>query len=75
MTQREQPHPPCVDVSHDATVSLTPGHRGDTVANLSVLENGRARAVRSSTLTAICDALDRRPGDILDVEARAAPPR
>jgi putative transcriptional regulator len=41
---------------------------GVTVANLSVLKNGRARAIRFSTLTAICDALDCRPGDVLDVD-------
>lgn len=41
---------------------------GVTVANLSVLKNGHARAIRFSTLTAICDALDCRPGDILDIE-------
>lgn len=45
---------------------------GVTVANLSVLKNGRARAVRFSTLTAICDALDCRPGDLLDVAPPAA---
>ena len=42
---------------------------GITVANLSVLKNDRARAIRFSTLTAICDALDCRPGDILDIES------
>jgi len=41
---------------------------GVTVANLSVLKNGRARAIRFSTLTAICQALDCRPGDILDID-------
>lgn len=41
---------------------------GVTVANLSVLKNGHARAIRFSTLTVICDALDCRPGDILDIE-------
>jgi putative transcriptional regulator len=41
-----------------------------TVANLSVLKNGRARAVRFSTLTAICDALGCSPGDLLSVEPR-----
>ncbi|MGH9037238.1 MAG: helix-turn-helix domain-containing protein [Acidimicrobiia bacterium] len=35
-----------------------------TVVNLSVLKNGRARAIRS-TLAAICDALDCQPGDLL----------
>ncbi len=39
-----------------------------TAVNLSVLKNGRARAIRFSTLTALCEALDCRPGDILDVE-------
>ncbi len=40
---------------------------GVTVVNLSVLKNGRARAVRFSTLTAICRALDCQPGDLLSV--------
>ncbi|MBF0721629.1 helix-turn-helix domain-containing protein [Sanguibacter inulinus] len=42
---------------------------GVTVANLSVLKNGRARAIRFSTLTAICDALQCQPGEILEVAA------
>ena len=41
---------------------------GVTTANLSVLKNGRARAIRFSTLTAICQALDCQPGDILDID-------
>ena len=36
-----------------------------TVVNLSILKNGRARAIRFSTLTAICDALGCQPGDLL----------
>ena len=40
---------------------------GVTVVNLSVLKNDRARAIRFSTLTAICDALDCQPGDLLSV--------
>ncbi len=36
-----------------------------TVVNLSVLKNGRARAVRFSTLAALCRALDCQPGDLL----------
>jgi putative transcriptional regulator len=36
-----------------------------TVANLSVLKNGRARAIRFSTLAAICRALGCEPGDLL----------
>ena len=38
-----------------------------TVVNLSVLKNGRARAVRFSTLAALCRALDCQPGDLLTV--------
>jgi putative transcriptional regulator len=40
---------------------------GVTVANLSILKNGRARAFRFSTLTAICDALDCTPGELLSL--------
>jgi putative transcriptional regulator len=40
---------------------------GVTVVNLSVLKNGRARAVRFSTLTAICDVLGCQVGDVLSV--------
>ncbi len=36
-----------------------------TVVNLSILKNGRAKAVRFSTLAAICRALDCQPGDVL----------
>ena len=39
---------------------------GITLANLSVLKTGKARAVRFSTLDAICRALDCSPGDILE---------
>ena len=38
---------------------------GITLANLSVLKSGRARAIRFSTLDAICRALDCQPGDLL----------
>lgn len=38
---------------------------GVTHVNLSILKNGRARAVRFSTLTAICDVLGCQPGDLL----------
>ena len=39
---------------------------GITVANLSILKTGKAKAVRFSTLDAICRALDCSPGDILE---------
>ncbi len=41
---------------------------GITVVNLSVLKNDRARAIRFSTLTAICDVLDCQPGDVFSVQ-------
>jgi putative transcriptional regulator len=39
---------------------------GITIANLSILKNGRAKAVRLSTLEAICAVLECQPGDILE---------
>lgn len=39
---------------------------GITMANLSILKNGKAKAIRLSTLEAICKALDCQPGDILE---------
>ncbi len=39
---------------------------GITPANLSVLKNNKAKAIRFSTLEALCKALDCRPGDLLD---------
>lgn len=49
------------------TLAELAGRVGVTVVNLSVLKNDRARAVRFSTLTALCDALDCQPGDIFSV--------
>lgn len=39
---------------------------GITMANISILKNGRARAIRFETLERICQALDCQPGDILE---------
>ena len=39
---------------------------GITMANISILKNGRAKAIRLSTLEAICKALNCQPGDILE---------
>ena len=49
-------------------MSLTElSHRvGITMANLSILKNNKARAIRFSTLEAICAALDCQPGDLLE---------
>lgn len=44
---------------------------GITAANLSILKTGKARAIRFSTLDAICKALDCQPGDILEYREEA----
>ncbi|NCD71766.1 helix-turn-helix domain-containing protein [Mucilaginibacter agri] len=43
---------------------------GITLSNLSILKNGKAKAIRLETLDAICQALDCQPGDILAYENR-----
>jgi len=45
---------------------------GITPANLAVLKNGRAKAVRFSTLAALCEALECQPGDLLRWEPEEA---
>jgi putative transcriptional regulator len=56
------------DLLHDRRMTLTElAERIDiTLANLSILKTGKARAVRFSTLEAICEALKCQPGDILE---------
>ncbi|MCI8880306.1 MAG: helix-turn-helix transcriptional regulator [Clostridiaceae bacterium] len=44
---------------------------GITMANISILKNGRAKAVKLSTLEKICAALDCQPGDLLEWRAEA----
>lgn len=44
-----------------------------TPANLSILKNGKARAVRFSTLEAICRELDCQPGDIIEYRPESGP--
>ncbi len=39
---------------------------GITMANISILKNGKAKAIRLSTLEALCKALDCQPGDLLE---------
>ena len=60
------------DVLHDRRMSLTElAERVDiTLANLSVLKTGKARAIRFSTLEAICEALGCQPGDLLEYVPR-----
>ena len=59
------------DVLHRRRVSLTELSEriGITLANLSVLKTGKARAIRFSTLDSICQALQCQPGDILEFVA------
>ena len=44
---------------------------GITLANLSILKRGKGRAIRFSTLVALCKALDCEPGDLLQLEEEA----
>ena len=44
---------------------------GLSLVNLSILKNNRARAIRFSTLTALCDALGCQPGDLFTIAPRA----
>jgi len=46
---------------------------GVTIANLSILKTGKARAIRFSTLEAICGALACQPGDLLEFRAEPDP--
>ena len=47
---------------------------GITLANISILKNGRAKAVKIETLDKICRALDCQPGDILEYRQEAEKP-
>ena len=55
------------DLLHDRRMTLTElsDRVGMTLANLSILKTGKARAIRFSTLQAICKALSCQPGDLL----------
>ena len=52
----------------DMTLTALSKAIGVTMANLSILKTGKARAIRFSTLTAICDELDCEPGDIIKLQ-------
>jgi putative transcriptional regulator len=62
------------DVLHDRRMTLTElaERVGMTLANLSILKTGKARAIRFSTLEAVCQALSCQPGDILRFEPEEA---
>jgi len=59
------------DLLHDRRMTLTElAEKIDiTLANLSILKTGKARAIRFSTLEAICEVLGCQPGDLLVFEA------
>jgi putative transcriptional regulator len=56
------------DLLHDRRMTLTElaDRAGITIVNLSILKTGKARAIRFSTLDAVCSALTCQPGDILE---------
>ena len=62
------------DLLHDRRMTLTElaDRIGLTLANVSILKTGKARAIRFSTLEAICEALECQPGDILRFEPKHA---
>ena len=62
------------DLLHDRRMTLTElaDRIGMALANLSILKTGKARAIRFSTLEAICEALSCQPGDILQFEPEQA---
>jgi putative transcriptional regulator len=62
------------DLLHDRRMTLTElaDRVGMTLANLSILKTGKARAIRFSTLDAICEALSCQPGDLLRFESEHA---
>jgi len=61
------------DMLHERRMTLTElSQKVDiTLANLSILKTGKARAIRFSTLEAICEALECQPGDLLSFEPAA----
>jgi putative transcriptional regulator len=62
------------DILHDRRMTLTElaDRIGMALANLSILKTGKARAIRFSTLEAICEVLSCQPGDILRFEPEQA---
>ena len=62
------------DLLHDRRMTLTElaERVGMTLANLSILKTGKARAIRFSTLEAICQTLGCQPGDILRFEPESS---
>ncbi|WP_455363828.1 helix-turn-helix domain-containing protein [Saccharopolyspora gregorii] len=73
MTADDEPHGVRVHLDRllaerDMTLTELGDRVGITLANLSILKNQRARAIRFSTLAKICAVLDCQPGDLLSFE-------
>jgi putative transcriptional regulator len=64
------------DLLHDRRMTLTElaDRVGMTLANLSILKTGKARAIRFSTLESICEALACQPGDLLRFDPEPGEP-
>ena len=58
--------------ARNITLTELSARTGITMANLSILKNNRARAIRFSSLTLICDALSAQPGELFEI---SPPPR
>ena len=63
------------DLLADRGMTLTElaGRVGITIVNLSILKNGRARAIRFTTLASLCEALGCQPGDLLSYQPDGRP--
>lgn len=66
-SHRVQVHIDALLAAQGLTLTELADRVGLTLANLSILKNGRARAIRFSTLTALCEVLRCQPGDLLSV--------
>lgn len=80
MSPTEEPEPHEIEIhldlvlaEHQMTLTELAERVGVSVVNLSILKNGRARAIRFSTLTAICRVLECQPGDLISLRQREEP--
>jgi putative transcriptional regulator len=77
----EEPHAIAVNLDQvlaakGMTLTELANRVGVSIVNLSILKNGKARAIRFSTLTRLCEVLDCQPGDLLAYRKEpSSPPR
>lgn len=74
MPDHEEPHRVVCHLDQllterNMTLAALSAQVGVTIVNLSILKNNRAKAIRYTTLTAICDALGCQPGDLFSVKS------